>query len=556
MTLSHARLQPHWPLLMVIALFVLTVLFVNPLRETAIGDDWAYALTVRHLVETGEYRPHEALAANFLFQAYWGALFARVFGFSYTVLRVSTLVLLFAGTVAFYLLAGEHGLSRTEAGVLTLALISSPLVLRLSFTFMTDAPFMAAVIIALWLDTRAIRLKSLPLMFLGSMAASAAILTRQFGAAFVPGLLVAWWVSGRQRDDLALYLAGAALPAVATGWQFYMGTIQSTWVAEWYVHRQVELLARPLILLQEIPWRIMVFLHYMALSALALIIPALAGYLSNLRRRQREGRHTPAYRRELTLLAGIPGFLLASGLYGTLVMDRPGVLPLIPWSLYVLNDWPRPLVAGLTLITLLGAFLFARMMVLRYLEADARRSLTPGERLVDGVTVFLLILQLVFVGFADKYLLALIPCTLIIVGRHVLREAERRVLRLSSMVSLLVLVVAALLAREMLEVSEAYWSASERIRKAGVQPEDIFTNWEWSSYYGAFDRYIDGLDPATSTLDGYEALRRSKIDTATYVVVELPDPPPSSAYFTVIDRIPYQNAVLQTQYVYILKRLR
>src|SRR5574341_303578 len=479
MTLSHARLQPHWPLLMVIALFVLTVLFVNPLRETAIGDDWAYALTVRHLVETGEYRPHEALAANFLFQAYWGALFARVFGFSYTVLRVSTLVLLFAGTVAFYLLAGEHGLSRTEAGVLTLALISSPLVLRLSFTFMTDAPFMAAVIIALWLDTRAIRLKSLPLMFLGSMAASAAILTRQFGAAFVPGLLVAWWVSGRQRDDLALYLAGAALPAVATGWQFYMGTIQSTWVVEWYVHRQVELLARPLILLQ-----------------------------------------------------------------------------VIPWSLYVLNDWPRPLVAGLTLITLLGAFLFARMMVLRYLEADARRSLTPGERLVDGVTVFLLILQLVFVGFADKYLLALIPCTLIIVGRHVLREAERRVLRLSSMVSLLVLVVAALLAREMLEVSEAYWSASERIRKAGVQPEDIFTNWEWSSYYGAFDRYIDGLDPATSTLDGYEALRRSKIDTATYVVVELPDPPPSSAYFTVIDRIPYQNAVLQTQYVYILKRLR
>jgi hypothetical protein len=36
--------------------FGLACFALNPLRETAVGDDWAYALTVKNLHETGHYR--------------------------------------------------------------------------------------------------------------------------------------------------------------------------------------------------------------------------------------------------------------------------------------------------------------------------------------------------------------------------------------------------------------------------------------------------------------------------------------------------------------------
>ena len=83
-------------------------------------------------------------------QAYWGALFARLFGYSFSSLRVSTLVLAAFGLIAFYQLAKEHGLDDIQAGLLTLGLLASPLVLRTSFTFMTDVPFLACLLIALY----------------------------------------------------------------------------------------------------------------------------------------------------------------------------------------------------------------------------------------------------------------------------------------------------------------------------------------------------------------------------------------------------------------------
>ena len=96
--------------------FLLSVLLINPLRETAMEDDWAYALTVRHVLTSGEYRLHDWLVANMPFQAYWGALFASLGGYSFAMLRLSTLVLAAIGLVAFYHLAREHELAEPQGG--------------------------------------------------------------------------------------------------------------------------------------------------------------------------------------------------------------------------------------------------------------------------------------------------------------------------------------------------------------------------------------------------------------------------------------------------------
>src|SRR5262249_50641636 len=99
----------------------------------------------------------------------------------------------------------------------------SPLVLRYSFTFTTDVPFLMCLIIALFLYTRAIRMHSYALMFSASVVAAAAILTRQFGLALPAGVLSLWALSDKRRKDALFFAAGVILPAVAGVWQLSMG---------------------------------------------------------------------------------------------------------------------------------------------------------------------------------------------------------------------------------------------------------------------------------------------------------------------------------------------
>src|SRR5215471_5403975 len=123
MSTLRSLLGSHFYLWLGLGAFVLTILLVNPIRETALEDDWMSALMVRHLLETGEYRLHEWFGPSLPFQTYWGGLFAYSFGYSFTSLRISTLVLVFFGLIAFYFLAREHGLDDTYAGLTMLALL-------------------------------------------------------------------------------------------------------------------------------------------------------------------------------------------------------------------------------------------------------------------------------------------------------------------------------------------------------------------------------------------------------------------------------------------------
>ena len=141
----------------VLALFCAAAAAVNPLRQCPVNDDWAYAATVQRWLRTGEYRPHEWIAANPLFQTVWGGLFCRIFGESFSALRLSTIGLALAGLGAFRGLAREHGLSGPAADLLTLCVASSSLLFRLSLTFMTEVPFFALMTLAMLCYTRAVR---------------------------------------------------------------------------------------------------------------------------------------------------------------------------------------------------------------------------------------------------------------------------------------------------------------------------------------------------------------------------------------------------------------
>ncbi len=160
-------------------------------------------------------------------QIYLAAGLAEMFGYSLSLLRVSTLMLLTAGLAALYGLLRRGSLTAWPAAVLTLGFLASPLVLMLSFTFMSDIQFTAWLLIALWLYSRGFESPSGRHLLLGSVAAACAIGTRQFGMALIAGVVVAWAVSRpARRPALRSLVLALTLPLAVSAWQLRAGLRQ------------------------------------------------------------------------------------------------------------------------------------------------------------------------------------------------------------------------------------------------------------------------------------------------------------------------------------------
>jgi hypothetical protein len=549
--MSRSLLRQSSALWIGLGAFALTILFVDPIREASLGDDWSYALTVQHLLETGSYRSHDWLEANMPFQAYWGGLFAFVLGYSFTVLRISTLALVLLGLIAFYYLAREHRLNNIQAGLVTLALYASPLFLFLSFTFNTDVPFLMGFVIALFLYTRAIRLESYPLLLIASIAASAAILTRQFGLALPAGVF-SLWALGKDRKGKALFFAtGLVLPGAAGIWQLANGLLKPTWVQRQVLHVHANYLTDLTTLLGNFFWRPTIILQYLTLFTLPFMFLAVLSLIIDIK----QGRSQKSL---IVLLTMCTFVILAGAVYGHVALGRPWLLPYIPWdetitSIANMGQWGR---SGLTLITLTGASLYAYIIVRRYFGSPGWVSVSVSERLLDVTTFFLLLEHLLYRGFGDRYLLGFLPFVLILVGQHAgnwLIRWNRGVV----IACLTMLIVAAMWTRGRLTEAEANWQAAESVRAAGTDPRHIFGYTEWNFYHGALDDYMaeigDSLSPNYRTVfwtQWYPQRQKQSRFLISYST-------PSSADQTkeVVGKFSYRDPLFRLKYVYVLRRL-
>jgi hypothetical protein len=120
--------------------------------------------------------------------------------------------------------------------------VASPIVLEFSMTFMTNAPFLACMCIGLFLCTRAIRKQSYLLMVTGGLAGSAAILTRQFGIALIPALVLTWALGNNRKESIGLFVSGLAPLLLASSWQIYSGLVTPNWTGIIRSHEQIEFL--------------------------------------------------------------------------------------------------------------------------------------------------------------------------------------------------------------------------------------------------------------------------------------------------------------------------
>ena len=180
-------------------IWAIAVISVNPIGDFPLNDDWAYAQSVKSLLETGKFELPGWAVANFLPQALWGALFCLPFGFSFTALRFSTLVLGWFGVITTYLLIKEVSLHQKLAFIGALLIAVNPLYFSLSNTFMTDVPHYAVTILSLYFFIIGIRKKSLPIIIIATFTAIVSFLIRQVTVALFVGYAIAYIVNNKAK---------------------------------------------------------------------------------------------------------------------------------------------------------------------------------------------------------------------------------------------------------------------------------------------------------------------------------------------------------------------
>jgi len=132
-------------------------LISHPFANMGISDDGPYIRVAQNVATTGHIAYNGWSAAMLIWQLYLGAAFIKLFGFSFTTVRSSTLLVSLA--LAFFLQRTlvRAGITERNATIGTLALVLSPLYLLLSVTFMSDIHGLFAIVLCLYGCLRALQ---------------------------------------------------------------------------------------------------------------------------------------------------------------------------------------------------------------------------------------------------------------------------------------------------------------------------------------------------------------------------------------------------------------
>ena len=476
----HAEPSLVVPIAVAAAATIAVAVLVGVGGDFPLSDDWSYAYSVRALCTDGVLRFSPWTGASLVLQSAYGAALCAVFGFSFTTLRLSTIVLAGSGVVAFFLLlrrCGVDGRLRTLAVVL---LVASPLYVNLAFTFMTDVPFTVAVVWAACAYAQGLRTRRAGPLLVGSLAAAAALLIRQHGLLVALAAAYTAWrepereVRARVRD----VVAAVAVPAIAFA-AFHLWLARRG-VPGGYTHKLVEAWATTARAAVNCTFRGLVTVGFL-LSPLAV---ALAGRVV-----QRAPR-------------AFAGIAIALGGAALALYARTGaVMPYLTNVLYDLGlgalslrdtlflDLPPPVSLGpafrvaLTIVSILsaGVLLTASLAGGRL---DDEPIADDEERVTRFVTVTALLL---FAGtllhsryYFDRYLLPVLPFAIAAVSA---RTRRRSVPVASAAAAALLASYAIAGTHDYLAWNRARYAGLDALRAAGVPPTAIDGGVEFNAWH-------------------------------------------------------------------------
>jgi hypothetical protein len=194
-----------------------------PVANMGFMDDWSYIESARVFADTGRVAYNGWATAMLGWMIPWGALFIKLFGFSFMVVKLSTLPVALGCLLLFYAILRRFEITSQNAVIGTLMLGLSPLFLPLSASFMTDIPGLFAILLCLNLCQLALaaRTDRAAICWL-AMAAGTNVVGGAARQIAWLGVLVmvpsAGWLMCKRRK---VFLASLVLWAISAGTIFY-----------------------------------------------------------------------------------------------------------------------------------------------------------------------------------------------------------------------------------------------------------------------------------------------------------------------------------------------
>ncbi len=136
------------PLFILFFIWTLSEILINPIGNFPLNDDWAYAKDVQNLVLYNKFELSNWQVIPLLTQIIYGYLVCIPFGFSFTVLRFSTIIISAIGIFFSYKIAIKASVNKNIAAISAAIIAFNPIYLQLTNTFMSDVPFLTMSIIA------------------------------------------------------------------------------------------------------------------------------------------------------------------------------------------------------------------------------------------------------------------------------------------------------------------------------------------------------------------------------------------------------------------------
>jgi hypothetical protein len=478
-------------------------LISRPYADMGIADDAPYIFMARHLALTGHVVYNGWATAMLVWQLYLAAAFIKLFGFSFTTVRASTMLV--GVVMAFFLqrIMVRCNISERNATIATLALVLSPLYLMLSATFMSDIHGLFAIVICLYGCLRALQASTsrAAIGWLCLAVATNAVCGSSRQIAWL-GVLVmvpsALWLLRARR---LIFFAGAAANLV--GVLFIFGCMQ--WLKHQPYSIPEHLFVRPFDVSQALQQFI-----YSCLDFPILLLPIVVLFLPEIRRVRSRVLAILC----LLLLGYIFVALYPSHLRGSIPLD-PIWGPVGEWvNAGATFDFPilkgsSPLFlypgvqALLTIATIGGvAGFIASFRRERTMQpvADYRRAISwkqLGVLLAPFMVVYglLLIPRAATTGVHDRYFLGPLVVALVCLVLCYQERIERQ-LPLASVLMVGVMAIYSIaVVHNMFSFYRARVVIASEVQAAGVPDTSVDNGWEYN--FGVELRHADHLNVAT-----------------------------------------------------------
>jgi hypothetical protein len=203
------------------AWYLLSWAVLHPLAAAPVADSWLYGEAVRRYLQTGEIRFAGYAQAMPIVQVYYGAWWARLFGGGAASLEIADVVLAALGAMFFYGTARRSGAGLASAAIATGCLIGNPCYTFLSFSFMTEIPFLMLMLGACLAYAEAAGRFEAEWLWLAAIVSVLCFLVRPFAAMLIVGFIGAELVfsagfPNRERRDPQRLVRGIFAFAVAS----------------------------------------------------------------------------------------------------------------------------------------------------------------------------------------------------------------------------------------------------------------------------------------------------------------------------------------------------